>query len=446
MTGLAESNRSAAQLPRVLYFAAEYPRATDTFIQREIAAVRSAGLDVESAAIRRPGEEHMVGDEQRSERERTHYLLPPSIGGLFGAHIGLLIRSPGRYVSALRLAMNTKRAGARGGLFQGFYFAEAGLLAARIRAERFDHLHSHLADVSTSVAMLAATLAGVPFSFTLHGPGVFFDANVWRLDAKIDRASFVSCISWFARSQAQLLSTESAADKLHIIHCGIDPQRYVDRSIPPELATEHRADAVFRLVFVARLDHVKGVGELLESVAALAPAYPGLRLDLAGDGPSRGAYEAKARSLGIADRVTFHGYVNQTAVAELLATGDLYVLPSFAEGVPVGLMEAQASGLPVIATQVGGVSELVIDEVTGFVCRPGDRTQLTDRIRTLIGDAELRRRMGAAGRVCVATDFDSSAEGRRLAALFVAVANEAGRNVGDDHPTAALGVRPEPLG
>ncbi len=202
---------------------------------------------------------------------------------------------------------------------------------------------------------------------------------------------------------------------------------------------------MFRLVFVARLDHVKGVGELLEAVAALAPSHPGLRLDLAGDGPGRSSYEAKARSLGIGDRVTFHGYVNQTAVAELLATGDVYVLPSFAEGVPVGLMEAQASGLPVIATQVGGVSELVVDEVTGFVCRPGDRTQLTDRIKTLIADSELRRRMGSAGRARVAADFDSAAEGRRLAALFVAVANDAGRHVGDDHPTATLGVRPEPL-
>ena len=445
MTVPAESKRSATQHPRVLYFAAEYPRATDTFIQREIAAVRSAGLDVESAAIRRPGEEHMVGDEQRSERDRTHYLLPPSIGGLLGAHLGLLVRSPRRYASALRLAIGTKRAGSRGGLFQLFYFAEAGLLAARIRAERFDHLHSHLADVSTSVAMLAATLAGVPFSFTLHGPGVFLDANVWRLDAKIDRASFVSCISWFARSQAQLLSTESAADKLHIVHCGIDPQRYVDRSIHSEDVTNRPADASFRLVFVARLDHVKGVGELLEAVAALAPAHPGLRLDLAGDGPGRSSYEAKARSLGIADRVTFHGYVNQTAVAELLATGDAYVLPSFAEGVPVGLMEAQASGLPVIATQVGGVSELVVDDVTGFVCRPGDRTQLTDRISTLMADAELRHRMGAAGRERVAADFDSATEGRRLAALFVAVAEGTGPTSGDEHPTAALGVRPGPL-
>ncbi len=412
---------------RVLYFAAEYPRATDTFIQREIAAVRAAGLDVESSAIRRPGDEHMVGEEQRSERDRTRYLLPPSIGALFGAHARLLRSSPKRYLSSLKLALDTKRAGFRGGLYQGFYFAEAGLLADRLQSEHFDHLHSHLGDVSTSVAMLASSLAGVPFSFTLHGPGVFFDANVWRLDAKIDRAAFVSCISWFARSQAQLLSSAEAADKLHIIHCGVDPSRYVDRSIE---ASSSNGSAL-RLAFVARLDHVKGVGELLEALAALADDLPELRLDLAGDGPGRVGYEKLAARLGIADRVTFHGYINQTGVAELLATADAYVLPSYAEGVPVGLMEAQASGLPVIATQVGGVSELVIDDVTGFVCRPGDRIQLAERIMQLASDPELRRRMGAAGRSLVMTEFDSASEGRRLAALF---------NAADD--TSALGTRP----
>lgn len=416
-------------MTKVLYFAAEYPRATDTFIQREIAAVRAAGLDVESSAIRRPGDEHMVGEEQRTERERTQYLLPPSIGGLLGAHARLLSRAPKRYFSTLKLAIETKRAGVRGGLYQAFYFAEAGLLAARLQSEGFDHLHSHLADVSTSVAMLAASLADVPFSFTLHGPGVFFDANVWRLDTKIERAAFVSCISWFARSQAQLLSSAEAADKLHIIHCGVDPNRYVDRSL--ESTSMNETSSNFRLAFVARLDHVKGVGELLEAIAGLAHDMPGLHLDLAGDGPGRKDYEALTARLGINDRVRFHGYIDQTGVAELLASADAYVLPSFAEGVPVGLMEAQASGLPVIATQVGGVSELVVDEVTGFVCRPGDRAQLADRIAQLATDPERRRQMGAAGRERVIADFDSFSEGKRLAQLFVAASD-----------TAAFGARP----
>lgn len=426
--------------PRVLYFAAEYPRATDTFIQREIASVRSAGLDVESSAIRRPGDEHMVGEEQRSERDRTQYMLPASFGRLIGAHARLVGRRPKGYLRSIRLAHDTKRHGLRGGLYQLFYFAEAGLLADRIRREGFDHLHSHLADVSTSVAMLAASLADVPFSFTLHGPGVFFDANVWRLDEKIERAAFVSCISWFARSQAQLLSAVESAEKLHIIHCGVDPSRYSQHSMG---SSGGQSGDELRLVFVARLDHVKGVGELLEAVAELAPEHPGLRLDLAGDGPDRGVYERLTRRLGIEHLVTFHGYVNQTEVAALLAAADVYVLPSFAEGVPVGLMEAQASGLPVVATQVGGVSELVGDDVTGFVCRPGDRRQLADRIALLVSNPDVRERMGSAGRARVESEFDSTTEGHRLVRLFLAVDGDP--IAFETRPTADLGIRPEPI-
>ena len=414
--------------PRILYFAMEYPRATDTFIQREIAGLRHHGVTVESSAVHRPADSHIVGDEQRSERDRTTYVSSAPVD-IVRAHLGLLIRSPKRYLRALSLARETSRDGVVGHSKQLQYFAGAGVLAAHMRRQKFDHLHSHFGDVSTSVAMIASVLAGIPFSFTLHGPGVFFEAHTWRLDKKIELASFVSCISWFCRSQAQLLSTESSASKLHIVHCGVDPDRYTDRSQEPSLAAS--PDSGPRLGFVARLDHVKGLTVLLEAVAQVRLDYPGVHLEIAGDGPQRAAFEARAHELGLTDNVTFLGYVSQSAVAELLGRTDVYVLPSFAEGVPVGLMEAQASGLPVVATQVGGVSELVVNGETGFLCAPGDVSGLVERISTLAGDSSLRRRMGAAGRNRVAAEFSSLGEAARLALLFA--------NAGE---TAQLGVRP----
>ena len=414
--------------PRVLYFASEYPRATDTFIQREVAALRSLGVAVETVAGRRPGDEHIVGDEQRLERDRTDYILPAVFSELVGAHASLLIRSPKRYFKAMSLGRSTARPGARGHLFQMFYFAEAGILASRLRRGHFDHLHSHFGDVSTSIAMLAGALAGIPFSFTLHGPGVFFDALAWRLDEKIERASFVSCISWFCRSQAQLLSSESNAAKLHIVHCGVDPDRYVDRSL------ESGAAADVKLAFVARLDHVKGLSVLLEAMAVVREDVPNIHLEVAGDGPAREQFSERAEALGLQDHVTFLGYVSQSEVAHLLARTDVYVLPSFAEGVPVGLMEAQASGLPVVATRVGGISELVEDEATGFLVAPGDVAGLAGRIAQLALDPDLRKRFGAAGRRRVIAEFSSSTEAQRLAVLF--------RSRGRTHD---LGVRPAVL-
>ncbi len=417
---------------RVLYFAMEYPRATDTFIQREISGLRDLGMEVESSSVHRPGDEHIVGDEQRQERDRTTY-VSGSVPAMLLAHLGLLVRSPKRYLATLALARETSRAGIIGHAKQLQYVFGAGALAALLRRKKFDHLHSHFGDVSTSVAMLASSFSGVPFSFTLHGPGVFFDAHTWRLDEKIERARFVSCISWFCRSQAQLLSSEASAAKLHIVHCGVDPARYVDR------ATDTANRDQLRLAFVARLDHVKGVTVLLDALDRVRDSIPGIHLDLAGDGPGREAFERRVSDLALDNHVTFHGYVSQTEVAELLATSDLFVLPSFAEGVPVGLMEAQASGLPVIATRVGGVSELVIDGTTGLLCAPGDVEGLAKSIATLAADPELRRSMGAAGRERVGREFASAAEATRLASLFNCVGETVNLGIRPALPTVADG-------
>ncbi len=399
---------SHAPTPVVGYFTMEYPRATDTFIQREVAALRRLGVDVRTYAARRPGDEHMVGDEQRTERDGTGYLLPAGPGAVAAAQAAACKRSPAAWRRAAALARSTARAGTKGHLYQGFYFAEAALLAERLVADGVGHLHAHFGDVATSVAMLAAELAEIPYSFTLHGPGVFFDANVWRLDAKIANAAFVSCISWFCRSQAELLSSPEAAPKLKIVHCGVDPDRY---------ERVERADGgPVRLTFVARLANVKGLGVLLDALASLD--RDDITLSVVGDGPDRARWEAQTTRLGLGDRVEFLGFRSQSEVAAQLAETDVFVLPSFAEGVPVTLMEPGAAGLPVIATNVGGVTELVVDGETGLVVPPGDAGALAAAVARLADDPDLRRRLGDAASARVRADFDSLTEARRLVGLF----------------------------
>lgn len=434
----------AADPVHVGYFTMEYPRATDTFIRREVEGVRATGIEVSTFAVRRPADDEVVSDEQRRVRDETTYVFPPSVGKMLGAQLRLLRSSPKRWLDAARLARSTARAGLRGHLYQLFYFLEAGVVADELIDRDIDHLHAHFGDVATSVAMLAGSLSGRPFSFTLHGPGVFFDANVWELGTKVEQAGFVSCISWFARSQAQLLSSEEAADKLHIVHCGVDPSQYSStRSTPNESgsAGDGASDGeALELAFVARLDHVKGLTILIDAVAATREAGRDVRLTVAGDGPKRAHFERHAKRTGVADAVTFTGYLGQDGVADVLAGADVFVLPSFAEGVPVSLMEACASGLPVIATQVGGVSELVLDGETGFIVPPGDVAALSDRIAELASDPALRSRLGAAGRERVVEHFDSTVEASRLATLFVSSARAR-----REASAPALATRPEPL-
>ena len=394
-------------LPKLAYLTGEYPRASDTFIQREVAALRALGHEVLTCSIRTTGPEHLVGPEQRDEHARTFKVLAAakSPAALVRAQLRAL-RKPRRYLDALRLAWGTAPRGLRGRLYNLIYFLEAATLSAKLQDEGVQHLHNHIAKASCTVAMLASALSGIPYSFTIHGPDIFFEPRHWRIDEKTARASFVACISDYCRAQLMCFAEAQHWDRLHIIHCGVDPDRY---SSAPHKGAE--------LLFVGRLAGVKGVPILLDAVARIAEAHPDLRLTLIGDGPDRAALEARAAPLG--PRVRFLGYQNQDKVAQALGTTDVFVLPSFAEGVPVVLMEAMASGVPVVTTQIAGVPELVRPGVSGDLVPPGDADALAQALDALLSNPARRRSMGAAGRATVQRDFSIRTEAQRLSDLFV---------------------------
>lgn len=398
--------------PAIGYLTGIYPRATDTFIQREVASLRSLGFDVVTCTVRRAVTNTIPGGEIAAEAARTFGVIEVARNPLrlLSAHLRMLRRKPRRWFSALQLAWTTRPPGLKAGLWQIFYFLEAAVLADHLLNSNVRHLHNHFGDASGSLAMIAAEMAELPFSMTLHGPDVFFEPYRWRLDVKIARAAFVACISYFCRSQAMYFSDEAHWGKLHIIHCGVEPGRY---------GTRPRAGLTFgHVAFVGRLDPVKGVTLLLDAFAELRARHPQARLTIAGDGKARPNLEAQAEALGLAKAVTFAGYLDAPAVAHLLEEADMLVLPSFAEGLPVVLMEALASRIPVIATQIAGVPELVQDGISGFIVPPGDVAALTDRMDRLLADPDLRAAMGAAGRARVEAEFDIATEARKLAGLF----------------------------
>ena len=305
---------------KIAYLTGEYPRATDTFIQREVAALRAEGVEVPTCSIRRTGDEHLVGEEQRQEAARTFHVLPAVANPLTMARAELaMLPRLGRYFRALALAWRTAPKGIKGRAYNLIYFTEAVVLAHHLRKNGVQHLHNHIAKSSCTVAMLASELSGIPYSFTLHGPDIFFAPDHWRLDEKIARARFVACISEFCRSQAMFFSAQGHWGKLKIIHCGVDPDRYA----PGE------RDGT-RLLFVGRLAAVKGVPVLLDALAEARQTRPDLPLTLVGDGPDRSALEALAAARQLAGAVTFAGYKSQTEVADLLARHDaLFPLQQF---------------------------------------------------------------------------------------------------------------------
>jgi len=415
-TGAGPVSAQTARAGPVAYLTGEYPKVSHTFIAREIAALEALGLTVLPCTIRRPPPETVVGAHQQAEAARTFGVIAAgrNPARLLGAHLSVLRAAPRRWLSALGLAWRTRAPGARALLWQAFYFLEAGVLARHLAGAGAVRLHNHFADSSCTVAMLTSEMSGIPFSFTEHGPNIFFDAPRWRLDEKVARADLVVAISHFCRSQLMLFSDPAHWDRIAIVHCGVDPARY---------GRQGRGSGGGNVLFVGRLDPVKGGPLLLEAFAAVHRDHPEARLDIVGDGSERPRLEAQARALGAA--VTFHGYLPQEAVADRLAAADMLVLPSFAEGVPVVLMEAMASRIPVIASRVAGVPELVEDGVSGYLVPPGDTATLTDRLGRLLSDPELCDRMGQAGRAKVAADFDIRAEAERLARLFAGARREA---------------------
>lgn len=392
----------------VAYLTGCYPKASHTFIQREIAAIRDLGTNVQTFSIRRPSLAELIGPEEEAAATETFYVLAAAVKNpirLLSAHLGLIAKSPKRWLKALGLATRTARPGFKGGLRQGAYFLEAGLIAREMNAMGIAHLHNHFADSSCNVAMLVSSLSGIPFSFTLHGPTELFEPESWHLGEKVKRAAFTVCISHFCRSQAMLFSDPVDWDRLEIVHCGVNPVRYA--VAPPS------AKKALNLLFVGRLTPVKGLRVLMSAMTKVRATLSDVSLTLIGDGFDRTWAEAEALRIG---GVVLLGYQSQERVAEELSKADAFVLPSFAEGVPVALMEAMAAARPVIATRVGGVSELVEHGVSGYMVAPGNPDELAEAILRL-ADSD-RAAMGIVGRAKVVAEFDSRIEAGKLLALF----------------------------
>lgn len=398
---------------RIGYLTNHYPRATDTFIQREVAALRKRGFDIRTFSVRRSGSEHDVGPEVIAEKRQTRYLLPVSLLRLLGANALAFGRAPQRYLAVLWLAMTTRRPGLRGMGLQLAYFQEAVVLSQEIRRQGITHLHNHGGDNSGTVTLLASALARVGYSITVHGPHIFFDPTHWALREKLRLARFIACISHYCRSQLMLFSDQADWGRLKIVHCGVDIERY--------RYDEVRSRAQ-QLLYAGRLAAEKGLPVLFESLRMLLARGYEFQLTLAGGGDDRGALEELARQLGIHKHLVFAGYLTQEQVREHLRQSDIFILPSFAEGVPVSLMEAMACGVPVLSTYVGGVAELVENEHTGLLVPAGDSAALSEAIARYFDDFELRQRVSRQARQKIIAGFNLDTEVDRLAELFVASA------------------------
>lgn len=387
--------------PIVGYVVNTYPRPSHTFIRREIAALEASGLQVHRFAMR--GDEQALLDPlDLEEHGRTERVLAAGALRVSLAALRSAATRPGHARAALRDMAHAPR--------QAVYHAEAAYVAERARALGIRHLHAHFGTNSTDVARYAARLAGIGYSFTVHGPEEFDAPVSLRLGEKIAEAKFAVAVSSFGRSQLCRWVEPSLWDRVKVVHCGIDPSQFPEPSAVRE--------GPVRLVAIGRFAPQKGFPLLLPALAA-ARREADVRLCLVGDGPLKDTLAAQVAELGLADVVRMTGWLDEAGVRAELEAANSLVLPSFAEGLPVVLMEAMAAGRPALATAIAGIPELVLPGETGWLVPAGDAEALA---RGMVGiaaaGAEVLTGMGAAARRRVMARHDAGVEAAKLGAMF----------------------------
>ena len=401
-------------MTRVAYLVSRYPAVSHAFVQREVLALRDAGVEVHTFALHRAGDDDVLSPVDQAERDATYAIQPVRWGRLVADHLRALATRPGPYLRSLAYSLGLG-SGARGRLWQLFYFAEAITVWAELRRRGLRHVHVHFANPGADVAMLAARFGGDDWcwSLTLHGPAEFFEVKGNRLAEKLESAAFVACASDWARSQAMSLVGADAWPRFHVVRGGVDAAVW-----RPDAAAADRGGDRLEILNVGRLAPVKGQALLIEAIAQLRERAVHAHGLIVGDGPERAALKCRLDELGVSDSVELTGAVGQDRIRELYAQAEVFCLPSFREGLPFVLIEALAMELGVVATRIMGIPELVTDGESGILVTAGRLDQLTDALAELAGDADRRRRLGAAGRAVVERDYSLSRLARELSALF----------------------------
>jgi glycosyltransferase involved in cell wall biosynthesis len=348
---------------------------------------------------------------EQNEAAQTYVVKRTSLALLLRAHGALLCKQPSAYMRGLWTTLRLGGVDLRKLLYGVFYFVEAVLLGQWMKRQKLTHVHVHFATPAATVALIAAKIFPLTFSLTVHGPDEFFDVPGYRLAEKVAAASFVCCIGNYARSQLMSFSSPAVWSKFEVAPLGVDLSLFAPRPF-------HNRPVLFLILCVGRLVPVKGQLVLIAACERLIKAGREVRVRFVGGGPDRDRLETEAAARGLSEYIEFTGPVNQDQIRAFYRAADIFVLPSFAEGIPVVLMEAMAMEIPCVTTWITGIPELIRNGRDGVLVAPGDEEALTEALVQFIDKPSLRLRLGRAGRQRVMEKYDLQQNTARLAEIF----------------------------
>jgi colanic acid/amylovoran biosynthesis glycosyltransferase len=413
MSGIAVEGTAQADgetALRICYLVTQYPKVSHSFIRREIHALERRGLDVMRISVR-GWDAELVDAEDLQERARTAYVLKKGLPGLATQVARVALTAPLRFVAAFALALRMSKDAERSLPYHLAYLAEACWIVPQLQRHGSMHLHAHFGTNSAEVAMLVHELCGIPYSFTAHGPDEFDSPKAIGLGEKIRRSAFAVAVSNFGRSQMLRWVEQEHWHKVRVVHCGLERAFHDKPAIPVPDSP--------RLVCVGRLSAQKGQLLLIEAAAQLVRDGLKFELVLAGDGEMRAEIEAAILRHGIGHCVRITGWIDSDRVRQEIQAARILVLPSFAEGLPVVIMEAMALRRPVLTTFVAGIPELVIPEENGWLVPAGSIGDLVRALKTCLSTPlTVVDEMGERARERVLKRHDIDAEAARLVGYF----------------------------
>jgi colanic acid/amylovoran biosynthesis glycosyltransferase len=396
---------------RIAYLVSQYPALSHTFVEREIAALRELGVTVRTYSVR--------------PADPAAPFPPATLAEVAGTQVlqgrpALLLASPAALLAGVRLALRSGPRTVKGRIWQLLYLVEAVHLHRLLQRDGLTRLHVHHANNAADIARLVVAIgdraarggADWRWSLAMHGPTEFLDPAGHDLPAKLASAAAVACISDYATRTALELAPQADRDRFGLVRMSAPADDYE----PAGAQRLARAPGPLSVLFVGRLVPEKAPGLLLDAVRLLRERGVAVHAVIAGDGPLRQGLVARVAAEGL--DVEIAGPVGQHDLPHRYAAADVFCLPSFAEGIPVVLMEAMLTELPVVTTTIAGIPELV-DADSGVLVPPGDVAAVADALQALAADPARRLELGRRGRATVLQRHGAAENAQRLRRLVL---------------------------
>src|SRR2546426_4330996 len=396
----------------IAYLVKAWPRLSETFILNEIVSLERRGVPIRIFSTKEPDTGPAHSEIAQVRAEVTYLALRQHWKQAAVANLRGLGRQPRRYLHVLFEV--TERAIRQRRFAALKHFFKAAYLADILRYKPADHLHAHFASAPTMVAMFTHQLCGIPYSFTAHAKDIYVAPPAV---CKLERARAVVTCTQYNRRFLMDQFGPLCDGKVHCIYHGLDPSRFKFR-----LSGRDSGEPL--ILSVARLVEKKGLADLITAAAMLRDRGRSFRLEIVGDGPLRHTLEAQVEQLGLGDRVALPGAQSHDLVRRAYQRAAVFALPCVIasngdrDGIPNVLLEAMASGVPVVSTPVSGIPELVESGVDGLLVPPNNPARLAGAIDRLLASREFRESLARAARAKIGSSFSLDASAERLLAVF----------------------------